>query len=122
MVGEKAGAKGLGYECINFLFASPAWMHAMLQSSSGDLFNFVMTTLFNAVKQIQPELKEGIDLIRSDLERAPKLFSSGVLDVHFGDLCPLGEVRALVRSIDEIVFTFFSIYSEVYQIQLDRRM
>jgi len=42
-------------------------MHAMLQSSSGDLFNFVMTTLFNAVKYIQPDLKEGIDLIRYDL-------------------------------------------------------
>jgi hypothetical protein len=81
-----------------------------------------MTTLFNAVKQIQPELKEGIDLIRSDLEKMPKLFGSNILDVHFNELCPLGEVRALVRSIDEIVFTFFSIYSEIYSIQLDKRM
>ena len=42
--------------------------------------------------------------------------------MHFGELCPLGEVRALVRSIDEIVLTFFSIYSEVYHIELDRRL
>lgn len=83
MISEKNGAKALGYECINFLFASPTWMHSMLQSPSGDLFNFVMTTLFNAVKQIQPELKEGIDLIRSDLEKTPKLFGSNILELHF---------------------------------------
>jgi hypothetical protein len=58
------GLKVIGYECINYLFASSKWMHSMLQSPSGDLFNFLMTTLFSSVKLLQPELKEGPELLQ----------------------------------------------------------
>lgn len=49
----------------------------MLQSNSGDLFNFLMTTFFNTVKMIQPELREGSDLIQKyDLDKVQKIFSN----------------------------------------------
>lgn len=56
---EKGGPKALGYDCICYLFSSAEWMHAMLMSTSGDLFNFLLTTIFNTVKQLERELKEG---------------------------------------------------------------
>lgn len=72
--------KIVGYECINYLFGSSKWMHSMLQSSSGDLFNFLMTTLFNSVKLLQPELKEGPELMqRYELDKAQKIFTSNSL-------------------------------------------
>jgi len=37
-------------------------MDAMLKSSSGDLFNFLLTTLFNNAKFILSEYKDKIDL------------------------------------------------------------
>lgn len=72
--------KIIGYECINYLFGSSRWMHSMLQSSSGDLFNFLMTTLFNSVKLLQPELKEGPELMqRYELDKAQKIFTNNSL-------------------------------------------
>ena len=101
IVSEKSGPKGMGYECINYLFGSAEWMHTMLQSSSGDLFNFLMTTLFNTVKLIQPELREGGDVTqRYDTDRYPRLFGINTLDLHFGELSQSGETRTLVKSID----------------------
>ena len=111
----------MGYDCICFLFGSAHWMHAMLQSTSGDLFNFLLTTIFNTVKMIQGELKEG-DLTNRNGPDNPRLFSSNSLELHFGELSFLSELRAVVKSIDEITFTFFSIYSEIYKITLDKRL
>lgn len=54
--------KYIGYESINFLFISPTWMEKMLVSSSGDLFNFLLTTLFNNAKYILSEYRDKIDL------------------------------------------------------------
>jgi hypothetical protein len=34
------------------MFNSNFWMEAMLNSTSGDLFNFLLTTLFNNAKYI----------------------------------------------------------------------
>jgi hypothetical protein len=66
IVTEKSNTslKIIGYECINYLFASSKWVHSMLLSPSGDLFNFLMTTLFSSVKLLQPELKEGPELLQ----------------------------------------------------------
>jgi hypothetical protein len=115
--------KVIGYECINYLFGSSRWMHAMLQSSSGDLFNFLMTTLFNSVKLIQPELKEGPELLqRYELEKSQKIFTTNSLEFHLLDLPPATEIKCILKSIDEISFTFFSIYSEVYGLKLDQRI
>ena len=50
---EKGGPKALGYDCICYLFGSAQWMHAMLLSSNGDLFHFLLTTIFNTVKLLQ---------------------------------------------------------------------
>jgi hypothetical protein len=83
MVGEKSGPKALSYECINYLFASPQWMYAMLQSPSGDLFNFLMTTLFNTVKTMQADLKEVDFSMKQDTERC-RIFSSNSLDLTAG--------------------------------------
>ena len=44
------------------------------------------------------------------------------LDIHLGELFRMIEVKALVKSIDEITFTFFSIYTEIYKVSLDKKI
>lgn len=82
---EKGGPKALGYDCICYLFGSTQWMHAMLQSASGDLFNFLLTTIFNTVKLLQGELREGEGHHKNGYEH-PRLFINNSLDIHFGEL------------------------------------
>lgn len=85
IIGEKGGPKSLGYDCICYLFGTPQWMHIMLQSSSGDLFNFLLTTIFNTVKMLQGEL-EGGDLTSQNGPDRPRLFTTNSLDMQFGSL------------------------------------
>lgn len=54
--------KYIGYESINYMFSSATWMERMLVSPNGDLFNFLMTTLFNNAKFILSEYRDKIDL------------------------------------------------------------
>lgn len=64
IISEKGvnSVKYIGYESINYLFTSPAWMEVMLGSTSGDLFHFLMTTLFNNAKFILSEYRDKIDM------------------------------------------------------------
>lgn len=53
----------------------------MLNSSSGDLFNFLMTTLFNNAKFILSEYRDKIDLnIEYEVEKWGKLFMGSFVD------------------------------------------
>ena len=57
----------------------------MLQSGSGDLFNFLMTTLFNSVKMMQLGSREG-DLGAHQEADRHRIFTTNSLDMHFGEL------------------------------------
>ena len=119
MVGEKSGPKMVSYESINYLFGSAQWMHPLLQSPSCDLFNFLMTTLFNTIKSIQPEIKEGDPTFPLEPERH-RIFANNSLDISLPELYRPPEVKAIVKTIDEVTFTFFSIYTEIYHITLHK--
>ena len=44
------------------------------------------------------------------------------LDIQLGELYRNIQVKALVKNVDEITFTFFSIYTEIYKINLDKKI
>ena len=71
---------------------------------------------------MQTEIKE-IDLsTKQEVLEKQRIFMTHSLDIQLGELYKNIEVRALVRNIDEITFTFFSIYTEIYHISLDKRI
>lgn len=62
----------------------------MLNSSSGDLFNFLMTTLFNNAKFILSEYRDKIDLnIEYEIEKSGKFFMGNFVDFVPFDLIPV---------------------------------
>ena len=71
----------------------------MLKSPSCDLFNFLMTTLFNTIKMMQMDLKEG-DLSHRQEQEKHRIFMTHSLDMQLGELYKNVEVRALVKGID----------------------
>lgn len=78
----------LSYEAINYFFYSTEWMNTMLMSNSADLFNFLLTTLFNLAKQILAE--KDVELcVKGDVERHCRIFLYNGLDFHSYEL-PLG--------------------------------
>ena len=75
-------------------------METMLNSSSGDLFNFLMTTLFNNAKFILSEYRDKIDLnIEYEIERSGKLFMGSFVDFMTFDLLPVIELRLIIKNI-----------------------
>lgn len=123
IISEKGSSsvKYIGYESINFLFISTQWMDKMLNSPSGDLFNFLMTTLFNNAKFILSEHRGKIDLnVEYEIERAGKLFLGSFVDFTSFEMYPVIELKLIIKNIEEITFTLYSIYNQIYQISMEK--
>jgi hypothetical protein len=66
-------------------------------------------------------MREGELTIRQDLDKY-KIFVNNTLDITFVEINRGTEVKALVKTVDEITFTFFSIYTEIYKVSLDKKI
>lgn len=80
-----------------------------------------MTTLFNNAKFILSEYKDRIDLCAEyETERHGKLFAGSFVDWFGVEMNPVIELKMIIRNIEEITFTLYSIYNQVYKISMEK--
>ena len=95
-------------------------MHAMITSQACYFFHFLMTTLFNTVKLGQHDQFHPDNSLRtSDLRL---ILHASPTDIHLSEITPGAELIAIVKTISEITSTFFGMYSEVFELPLDKKI
>ena len=116
---ESIAVRILSHEATSCLFNDFQWLHNLLVSPQSELFFHLINTLMNEAKNICNDKK--LDLISPSEGNMRHLMMLNEYEIYYPDYSPGFELKMIVKDLEEITFSFYSIYQQIFSISLEKK-
>lgn len=114
--------KVISHEAVTFLFNDYRWVKALLDSPQQELLMLLLQAELNEVRAICSD--ERLDLVTAVTEEPQQLrqlMTSNDVEVHFPEYNHGLELKLIIKDVEEVTFSLYSIYQQCYKVPLDRK-